>query len=131
MASLQIHTGQICLDILDDQGNQRGVFKFNPNDVSVAKRVFALQNTIQDKFKEYEERYKDVQNEQDGITLLDETIQYFRGVIDEIFGAGTSQILFGDCNTFSMFEDFFNGITPYYTKASKDRVQKYKKATKK
>ena len=107
------------------------MFKFNPNDVSVAKRVFALQDTVQDKFKEYEERYKEAKSEQDGIDLLEETIQYFRGVIDEIFGAGTSQILFGDCNTFSMFDDFFNGITPYYTKASKDRVQKYKKAAKK
>lgn len=130
MESLQIHTGQICLEILDDHGESRGIFKFNPNDVAVAKRVFALQDTVQEKFKEYEDKLSKTQNEQEGFDLLTETIQYFRGVIDEIFGAGSSQILFGDANTFSMFDDFFNGIAPYYTKASNERVNKYKKVKK-
>jgi len=131
MEKLQIHTGQICLDIVDDHGESRGVFKFNPNDVSVAKRVFELQDTINAKFDEYEKQYKEAEGDsQKSIELLDETIDYFRGVIDDIFGAGSSQTLFGDAHTFSMLEDFFAGITPYYTKASAERVQKYKKVKK-
>ena len=131
MEKLQIHTGQICLEIVDDHGESRGVFKFNPNDVAVAKKVFELQDTINAKFAEYEKLYAEAGDDsQKSIELLTETVDYFRGVIDEIFGAGSSQLLFGDARTFSMLSDFFSGITPYYTKASEERVQKYKKVKK-
>ena len=131
MEKLQIHTGQICLEVVDDHGESRGVFRFNPNDVAVAKKVFELQDTINAKFAEYEKLYAEAGDDsQRSIELLTETVDYFRGVIDEIFGAGSSQLLFGDARTFSMLEDFFAGITPYYTKASENRVQKYKKVKK-
>ena len=128
METLKIHTGQVCLNIVDDSGESRGVFKFNPNDITVAKRIYSLQGTIADKQKEYEERVNQAEaSEESSIELLEEIVQYFRGVIDDIFGAGSSNILFGDACSISMFDDFFEGITPYYQKASEARVQKYKK----
>ena len=127
MEKLQIHTGQICLEIVDDHGETRGVFKFNPDDTAVAKRVFALQQSMEDKFVEYEEKCKKSSGAEDNLELLDDIIQYVKGVIDEIFGAGSSQLLFGDANTLSMFEDFFVGITPYFKSASEARVKKYSK----
>lgn len=39
MESLQIRTGRIRLEILDDTGNSRGIFSFNPTDVESAKKL--------------------------------------------------------------------------------------------
>lgn len=127
MEKLQIRTGQVSLEILDDNGESRGIFRFNPNDTKVAEKVFHLQDTINAKWKELESKYKDTNDAGNNLELLNETIQYFRGLVDEIFGAGTSQLLFGDSCTLSMFEDFFVGITPYYKSASEERLKKYGK----
>jgi len=130
MEKLQIHTGQIRLEILDDSGESRGIFKFNPDDVAIAKKILSLHQTFNEKMTEYEEKAKDIKDEASGVELLDETIAYFRGLIDEIYGKGTSDLLFGDAHTLSMFEDFFLGIIPYYKSASEKRVKKYSKKKK-
>lgn len=127
MEKLQIHTGQIRLEIVDDSGESRGIFKFNPDDTAVAKRIFSLSQTVDEKMAEYEAKAKDAKDSQTNVELLDETISYFRGVIDEIYGDGTSELLFGNAHSLSMFEDFFLGIMPYYKKASEQRVKKYSK----
>lgn len=127
MEKLQIHTGQIRLEIVDDSGESRGIFKFNPDDTAVAKRIFSLSQTVDEKMAEYEAKAKDAKDNQTNVELLDETISYFRGVIDEIYGDGTSELLFGNAHSLSMFEDFFLGIMPYYKKASEQRVKKYSK----
>lgn len=127
MEKLQIHTGQIRLEIVDDSGESRGIFKFNPDDTAVAKRIFSLSQTVNEKMAEYEAKAKDAKDDQANVELLDETISYFRVVIDEIYGDGTSELLFGNAHSLSMFEDFFLGIIPYYKKASEQRVKKYSK----
>ena len=48
-----------------------------------------------------------------------------RDAIDNIFGAGTSQTVFGDAMSPEAIASFFEGITPYFQKASSDRIQKY------
>lgn len=132
MDSLQIRTGQVSLNILDDQGNSRGIFKFNPTDVKSAKRIYALQNEIAQKDAELQQKIKDVEdgdvNSQ--INVLTETVDYFKGVVDECFGEGSSDLLFGNNNSLAMFYDFFEGIMPYYEKASKQRMDKYLKSGK-
>lgn len=127
MESLQVRTGQVSLMILDDQGNERGIFTFNPTDVQSAKQVLNMQEELEMKQKEFEERVAKCETNDDKANLLVETVTYFRNLIDKVFGEGSSQLLFGDAKTFSMFEDFFAGIIPYYQKASKDRMAKYNK----
>ena len=41
MESLQIRTGSISLKVLDDLGNERGIFTFNPEDVKSAEQLCA------------------------------------------------------------------------------------------
>lgn len=125
MESLQVRTGQICLNILDDGGESRGIFKFNPNDLGSAQKVFAFQAELAEKEKDYEERIPECKTPEDKIKLLNEICDYFEQVIDECFGEGSSQVLFGGAKTLSMFDDFINGILPYYEKASEERVAKY------
>mgnify|MGYP007069897880 CR=1 FL=1 len=125
MQSLQVRTGEIKLQILDDAGEERGIFKFNPTDIESAKKVLSFQAELNSKQVEFEEQAKKCETPEEKINLLDEVCTYFNNLIDECFGAGSSQLLFGGAKTLSMYDDFIQGIIPYYQKASKDRVAKY------
>lgn len=125
MESLQIRTGEIKLQILDDSGEERGIFKFNPEDVKVAERIMGLQEEFQIKQKEFQAKVPECETAEAQVKLLTEIVDYFKGLVDECFGVGTSALVFGDSNTLGMFEDFFTGITPYYQKASEKRLAKY------
>lgn len=130
MPSLQIHTGEVRLQILDDAGEVRGIFKFNPTDIETAKRLLKIQEDFENKEAEFQKRADDIEKNgstSDKIDLLSELCQYIEQEIDECFGEGSSKILFGDAMSIDMFNDFFSGITPYYEKASKDRIAKYQK----
>ena len=74
---------------------------------------------------QYQEIIDEYAKTEEKIKLLDEVVLYFRELIDNCFGEGSSQILFGDEKSIDMFYDFFEGITPYYEKASEDRMAKY------
>jgi hypothetical protein len=130
MESLQVRTGKISLRILDDDGEERGIFRFNPEDVESAKQVFGLQAELQEKQPEFEKRIADAKTPEERIDVLGEVVDYFNGMIDNCFGDGSSHILFGGAKTLSMYEDFFNGIMPYYEKAAKKRTAKYRKSGK-
>ena len=62
MDSLQIRTGQVALNILDDQGNSRGIFRFNPTDVQCAKRIYNLQTEIAQKDAEMQQKIQQADN---------------------------------------------------------------------
>lgn len=127
MDSLQVRTGQVSLRILDDEGNERGIFRFNPEDVESARRVVALRDELDAKQEEFVTREKECDTAEKKIDLLNETVDYFKGAIDSCFGVGTSALVFGEAKSLSMFADFLAGITPYYTKASEKRLNKYRK----
>ena len=127
MESLQVRTGEISLQILDDDGNERGVFRFNPEDVHSANRILALQEEFDIKQADFEKRARKCETQQEQAALLEEVVDYFENLIDDCFGEGTSKIVFGNSKSLSMFEDFFQGITPYYQKASQKRMSKYTK----
>ena len=114
MESLQIRTGSISLRILDDLGNERGIFTFNPEDVKSAEQLLLLQQDLAVRSEELEQKEKECKNSEEKIALMSEAVQYFRDAIDRCFGEGSSATLFGNSNTLSMFYDFIEGITPYY-----------------
>lgn len=129
MDSLQVRTGQVSLRILDDSGEERGIFKFNPTDIESAKRVFSVQSELETTAAEFDKKAEACATPEEKINLLDEVVNYYETMIDNIFGEGSSQLLFGSAKTLSMFEDFFQGIIPYYQKASDARMSKYKRKT--
>lgn len=130
MDSLQVRTGQVSLRILDDAGMERGIFKFNPEDIESAKRVVAIQDELDAKGEEFEIKRANCKSQKEEVGLLEEIVDYFRGLVDNCFGEGTSNLVFGDAKSLTMFSDFFEGITPYYQEASKKRMEKYAKYTK-
>lgn len=134
MDSLKVRTGQISLRILDDAGEERGIFKFNPSDIEAAKRVLALQTELAEKETEFRAEADKCNTVEEKVDLMDKYVTYYEQVIDQIFGEGSSQILFGNARSLTMFIDFFDGITPYFEKASQARIAearaKYKKSNK-
>lgn len=127
MDSLTIRTGEVSLRILNEAGEERGIFRFNPEDIESARRLIALQDEFNAKQEEYSQRAKECTTAEQRVELFSETISYLKGLIDNCFGEGSSKILFGDACSLSMFNDFVDGITPYYERASKKRMSKYAK----
>lgn len=125
MASLQINTGVITLDILDDYGEKRGVFRFNPKDIQLAKQVFELQQEYSEKTKEFKARQEQADTPKKKLELLSDIVDYLTTRIDTIFGSGSSEVLFGGAKTLEMFTDFFEGLMPYFKEASNERMKKY------
>lgn len=134
MQSLHINTGEIRLCVNDDPGR---VIAFNPTDISFAERFYGLLSEFEEKEKEYRQKVDALQKNTEtdnlgipknfgpALVLLRETCGFLREKIDDVFGAGTSQAAFGDANTLDMFEQFFEGITPFVQKAREKQVSKY------
>lgn len=130
MESLKIRTGEIHLQIVDDNDNPRGIFHFNPEDIGAAERFFEAQKTVADKQKEYSDKADLCETDEEKLALLHEIVDYLKNMIDTCFYEGASETLFGDNCSISMFDDFFTGITPYYESASQKRMAKYKNKSK-
>ena len=127
MESLKIRTGEVRLQILGDDGEERGIFSFNPEDVASARRFLEIRKELAIKHEEFEAQEKACETDESRADLLNDIVNYFETLIDECWGAGTSKMLFGDAKTLGMFADFFDGISPYYADASKKRVKEYTK----
>lgn len=127
MNSFQIKTGQISVNILDDDGEIRGVFRFNPSDVKVAKRFNEIKLEYVAKQKEYIERSALCTTDLEATSLVDEIVDYVKNSIDSAWGDGSCKILFGDASTIEMFSDFFTNIQPFYQEESAKRMKKYNK----
>ncbi len=135
MDSLRIATGEVRLMVNDDPAR---VVAFNPEDVLFAERFYQVMGEFDTKQLEYQARYAQLDTEGASINglptnvgaklaLLRETCEYFRAQIDRVFGAGTSQAAFGDAMTLSMFEQFFDGITPYIQGPRAGKMAQYVK----
>lgn len=134
MDTIRIDTGEKRIMVNDDPNR---VIVFNPSDTLFAERFYNLIGELETKSREYESRGKEIDscNELDGygipvntaehIDFLKEICTYMREKIDTLFGKGTSQAAFGDAMAIEMFEQFFEGITPFIKTARAKRVGKY------
>lgn len=127
MEQLKINSGIVRLQVVDDYGNERGIFQFNPTDIMTAKLLLDLQADFSAKQVEFDERERACKDDKERIDLLVEIVDYLEKCIDDCFGEGSSYTLFGEAKTLTMFQDFFDGIIPFYEKASQQRMAKYKK----
>ena len=138
MESLKIDVGEIRIAINDDPSL---VIAFNPQDVVFAEKFYNLIGEFENKLKDYKLQSDQLEKvtAKDGndlpinmdarIALLREVCEYIRGRIDYLFGAGTSQIAFGDVMAMEVFEQFFAGITPFFQKARAGKVAQYSNKT--
>lgn len=123
MDSFKISTGKIGVPIERD-GEDVGVFYFNPSDIASARKILDLKKDFEVKEKEFKKESKNADTEEKQVALLEEIVNYFRDKIDEVYGQGTSNLLFGEARVLDMFSGFFDGINHYYMKASQERMAK-------
>ena len=132
--SLKIDTGEIRLAINDDPNR---VIVLRPNDAVFAEKFYKMLGNFQSKFNEYRGRAATVEsqtavdanniplNTGERIALLKEVCEYTRGQIDELLGAGTSQIVFGDALDIDAIIQFFEGVRPFMQSARADKIARY------
>jgi len=132
---LNINTGVKRIPIKRD-GENVGDLVFNPSDSLFAEKYFAFMAGVEGKLSEYQARAKEMasteaapgelpENAAEQVGLLTEVCTYFRGQIDNLFGQGTSAMLFGDAMSLDAFEQFFTAITPIIQQARGKKVEQY------
>lgn len=141
------------IDILDGNGNVYHQIKFNLDDVNLTGKVIEFYNDAQNTIKEIEKRQdeakkklealgvdeiKQITDVEEGemIKMPDEFKEFYdvqiwgfqelRRLIDALLGYGTCNKIFGDVNSYEMFETFINGLVPEFEKMG-IRVQNMKK----
>ena len=136
---LKTTADDIKLTINDDPER---ILSFNPNDVGFVNRYLDLIKAVEDKEKEVNEQLlalrQDTGMDAYGIpnslraeaALSAQVCAYMREQVDMVFGAGTSQMVFGDRNVMDMFGEFFFGLAPYIAAARQKAVKKYTDVTK-
>jgi hypothetical protein len=137
MDSIKVIGGIKRVMINEDPGR---VVEFNPSDVVFAEKFYQIYKDFQAQEADYDRRSKELdahRNELDkdgiplnfnqGIEFLKEVCGSIREKIDNLFGKGTSQKVFGDSLDVYMFGEFFQGITPFIETARNEKVQQYRK----
>ena len=69
----------------------------------------------------------DFEKNLEAVKLEREAFDTMRTGIDNTFGAGTSDTVFGHRNTVDMVARFFKGVTPYVRNARQSEIERYTK----
>lgn len=105
------------------------------NDAMLPIKLINMMKDIEEKEKEFKEKADELMKKPDepveelfeGLPVTKNFLEYHellngfcntcRGYIDNLFGKGASQKIFGDVNNIDMFADFFVQIQPHIQKA--------------
>lgn len=134
MDSIRIDTGIKRIQINDGPD----YIEFNPTDVLFAERFYAAYQEFNVKQSEFQQRSEELDAHKDeldenglpvnvsqGLAFLHETCEFMRSKIDYLFGAGTSQKVFGDALNLDVIGQFLDAMTPYIQVARSEKVAKY------
>jgi hypothetical protein len=136
MDSIKIDAGVKRIAINDDPNR---VIIFNPTDVAFAERFYALIGDLEVKQVEYQERAEalDLETEVDengmpantpaGMAFSREVCEHIHGKIDDLFGEGSSQIIFEGMLSIDMIHQFFEGLLPFFQSVREERLAKYQR----
>jgi hypothetical protein len=134
MDSIRIDDGTKRVAINNDPNR---VIVFNPNDILFAEKFYKLVQELEADQVGYRARAAELDNNKavneagvpdnvpGGIAFIKEVCASLRAKIDNLFGNGTSQTVFGDVQSLNMFEQFFTGITPFIEDARQEKLEKY------
>jgi hypothetical protein len=111
--------------------------EFDPSDVLFAERFYALMGELDTEQEKFTTRLRELDadggNGKDGmpsnmparLQVMREACDFFRGKIDQLFGEGTSQAVFGDSRSMMQIRQFFQGLTTFIGEDRTKRVAKY------
>ncbi|WP_027399854.1 hypothetical protein [Anaerovorax odorimutans] len=132
MQDLNYNTGMMELAI---QGDQSRILRFNPSDGNIANGFLQLITNASEKLKEFSNKEFKSDNELENIKQKNkidlELDQHFRSELDLIFGAGTSDMVFGNLCTTAITENgecifinFLMALMPFISKEMQERNAK-------
>jgi hypothetical protein len=125
MDNLTIDTGVKRLTV---NGDPNRVITFNPSDVVFAEKFYALMQDFSVKQAEFQTRTNELANHDDlagNIALMRDACEYMHAQIDNLFGAGTSRVVFGDALSLDAIAQLFEGLTPFIKSARDEKIAKY------
>lgn len=110
--------------------------EFNPDDILFIEGFYSLIEQFQLKQVQYQELLDKVDptlttpaglplSAADTIAAMKDICTFARNKMDEIFGKGTSQKLFGNLLAFAPIEQFFTGILPYVKQRRATRLKEF------
>lgn len=130
--NLNISSRGVRLTIDNDENR---VIEFFPTDVAFAEGFFALASEFANKQEEIKKQSEEIQRgtgtsidkHMAEIALTREAFKVLRNGIDNVFGPGTAQTVFGNRDTLDMVARFFRGVEPYIRKARQEEIDRYLK----
>ena len=132
--NINISSDEITLTINSDPNR---IIKFNPKDVAFAERFYILLGELKEKLEEFKKRSEQLElvkenndlgvpvNFSERLQIINEACNYMKVKIDTVFAPGTSKTVFGDSNQIEAFEQFLNGLLPYFEKARAPILAQY------
>lgn len=132
---LEIQTG-VTIPV-NRNGVNVGELRFNPHDVTFSERIYTMISEFseaQEKFvkrtaeleaDKSEDKYGLPANQRERFALVRELCETTHAKIDEAFGEGTSELVFGGILDPDAIWQFFDGIVPSMDEAQRERIQKY------
>ena len=137
MASIKIETGLKTYDIEDENGNIRGQITLNPKDMGFFSRAQKMRDKILHYMDSIDWNNND-KTDDEILIIFDTTDKIIKKEIDDLFGQGTSDIIFGTqsslstINGISFVERFLTTFMPIIEsefkeelKNSSNRIDKY------
>lgn len=128
--SIRIDSGEVRLLINDDPTR---VIRFNPGDVLFVEKFYGLMQGFEEVQKNFQARLDaipvtdgDMSTTPQILAVIEEACDWLMSQIDNVFGEGTSQIVFAGVKSLDMIEQFFLAITPYVKSHRESKVNKYK-----
>lgn len=109
---------------VERDGQAVGELCFDPQDVAFAQSFLELLEGL----AEQEKRYSDIDQKETAarLTALRGLCDWLTGQIDALFGAGSSEMLFGGRCSLELFRQFFAGIEPVIRRARAKKTAKFR-----
>lgn len=123
---LIIDTGVKRIDIIRN-GENVGVFTFNPTDYVEAQKHANIITELEQQQKEYAAKAAELDKNGTDKEKIDFFVDFLGGFlekIDDVYGDGTSDMLFGGALDIDAILSFFKQLQPFYAEASEQRKAK-------
>ena len=124
METLTLKSNRVELAV---NGDPQRVLSFDPYDVGFAAGFYSLAEGFTAKEQEYRSRAAALEagDASGAAVLLQEICAWLGEQIDQLFGQGTCQTVFGESRSLGLYQQFFEGVVPYIRKAREDQLESY------
>lgn len=138
MEKIRIGNDNVYRIEVNDKGE---CIEFDLLDIELPMKLINASERLKEEKEKHSERMETIKNgKADGAEVIKKQYEVdkefcntMREILDELFGKGASQKIFGDVNRIDMFDDFFTQLEPHLDKIviniekiKKDLVKKYK-----